>query len=515
MNKNGITVSINNGTVVGEQRENGVMVFRGIPYGAPCDKDMRFLPPRPAQPWTGVLDCTRNGPIAPQMGGSISCGQGGLGEYFSAGKRELFCEGAEQQDENCLVLNVLTPGIKDKKPVLLYLHGGGFTGGSGALVLGADRLAMEQQLVLVGVNHRLGALGYLYLEHLDARFAGSGVAGLLDIVLALQWVRENIAAFGGNPEQVTILGESGGCMKVNMMLAMPQAVGLFRAAVAESGSCPTGSYTPEKAVAFTDKLLRYLGIDPAAADCVQQLQRVEAARIVEAQTAVSTGLTPCPVADGVYLQPTPADVFSVPETAEKIPLMVGSSADEWGVFTPAEKLQGISWDNIAVLLAERLHQPLQTVERTVAAFREADNKGDDAAHTFLHIISMNGLLGGGAFAQAMAWARQSKAPVYHYAVNYDTPNPMLPNTKCAWHTADLPLQMGIVLYPESEPISGVWRNAIGAFVRTGSPDTPSLAWPAFTQGEKSTMVFDEACGIRQDPWHTCREALDGVNLEME
>ncbi len=159
-------VTTSKGKVKGETR-NGVAIFRGIPYGAPTDGENRFKKPEPAPPWEGVLDCTINGPIAVQNGMSIS-GAPGLGDYFSGGHPELFGVADEKQGENCLVLNVLTPGVDRKeRPVLVYIHGGGFDTGSGTLTLGADKLAKEEDLVIVGVNHRLNLFGFLSLGHLD------------------------------------------------------------------------------------------------------------------------------------------------------------------------------------------------------------------------------------------------------------------------------------------------------------------------------------------------------------
>ncbi len=496
-------VQTTQGAVRGEER-GGVGVFRGIPYG----KAERFCPPQPAEGWTGVRDCTRNGPIAVQNGGSIS-GSQGLGAYFSGGHPEDFGVADEVQSEGCLVLNVLTPGVQaEKKPVLVYIHGGGFATGSGSLVIGAHRFVQEQQVVLVGVNHRLNVFGYLRLEHLDAKYAGSGMAGMLDLVLALRWVRRNIAAFGGDPDAVTIMGESGGGMKVTTLLAMPEAAGLFCRAIVESGSGPAGTLLPRQAEEYTAALAQKLGmerLDPA----------VLAALPAEELLAAAQGIYFEPVAEGGYLAPNPDDVFRVEPFARTIPLMVGSSEDELGVFTPQELLRGITWENLAsaLLTADSrrgMGKPSLTPENVQAridAFRAADRKENSAAHLYLKMRSMSSFLGGGAFHHAMAAAKESAAPVYHYAVAYDSPLPGAEDLRCAWHTADLPLQLRVVLYPESEPLSCALAAAVGAFVRCGDPSTPVLPWPAFEEKDRLTMVFDEVCRVESDPWRPQREAL--------
>lgn len=493
------------GSVHGEQR-GSVTVFRGIPYG----EAQRFAPPRPAKSWQGVRDCTQNGPIAVQVGGSIS-GDGGLGPYFSGGHPEDFGALQERQGEDCLVLNVLAPAQQtEKKPVLVYVHGGGFATGSGTLVIGAHRFVQEQDVVLVGVNHRLNALGYLYLEHLDKKYAGSGVAGMLDLVLALEWVRDNIAAFGGDPEKVTIMGESGGGMKVSTLLAMPAAAGLFRQAIVESGSMPVGALLPQQAAENTRVLLAKLGLSEADAAVLETLPAEQLVR-----AAAEAGVWLEPVADGVHLAPNEDTVYTAPELSRHVPLMVGASEEELAVFTPRELLRGITWENLPQLLMEN---PVlrrsgtnacspENVRDRIAAFR-AQAPEQPAVHTYLRIMSLSSGLGGGAFRQAMAKAQQGGAPVYHYAVRCPSPLPGLEELRCAWHTADLPLQLRVVLHPESESLSRSMAAAVAAFVRSGDPSTPALPWPAFGEKERLTMVYDEECHVESDPWRAMREALE-------
>lgn len=490
------------GQVRGENRA-GIAIFRGIPYGAPCDGAGRFLPPAPARAWEGVRDCTQNGPIAMQGGQSISGDPTGLGTYFSGGHRELFGVDDEVKSENCLVLDVLSPGLDGgKRPVVVYIHGGGFATGSGTLVLGADRWAREENLVIVGVNHRLNVFGYLYLGHLDAAYASSGMAGMLDLVLALQWVRDNIAAFGGDPAQVTIMGESGGGMKVSTLMAMAETRGLYCRAIVESGSNVVGHTSVVEAAETTGQVLKALNIDPAD---WRQLLTVPAEQLLQAAGRMNFS----PVPDGIHLDYQPSDELKVFPVAKDIPLLVGSSADEMGVFMAVDQL-GVTAENLTERVAASQHLSEEQAAQLLAGFEQANHKNDEPWHTFVKVQSLGGFLGGGAFRQAMAKARQGGAPVFHYLVEYDTPSVTNAQYRCAWHTADLPLQMRIVLHPEQEELSRQMAHAWAAFIRTGNPSTERLVWPAFTAEERNVMVFDEETGVEQDPLRVIREAFERV-----
>ena len=480
------------GAVEGENRD-GIAIFRGIPYGAPVSGEGRFLPPKPAEPWEGVRACTANGPAAIQGGiPSISGDSGPLGTYFNGGHPELFGVENEIKDENCLVLNVLTPGIdKAKRPVLVYLHGGGFSTGTGTLTLGADKWSREEDIVIVGVNHRLNVFGYLYLGDLDPAYASSGMAGMLDLVLALTWVRDNIASFGGDPEQVTIMGESGGGMKVSTLLAMDAAHGLFSKAIVESGSNTVGNFSKEDAARQTLRLLENLGLDTTS---WKQLLTLPAETVL----AASARLQLSPVADDINLKYNPGHKILAYDISRDIPLMVGASADEMAIFTPVAQMD-ITQENLTEKVAERLRVSPEKAAEIVAAFKAADKKGVEAWHTFINIVSLTGFLGGGAFHEAMAYAEQGGAPVFNYMVEYDAPLPGADGYACAWHTADLPLQMRVVLHPEMESLSRLMAHSWAAFIRTGDPSTEELPWPAFTPEGRQVMVFDTETRVETDP----------------
>lgn len=498
------------GAVQGEERD-GVAIFRGIPYGGDCDGENRFLPPQPPKAWVGVKDCTQNGFCAIQNGGSICKAEGGLGAYFSGGKPERFGVQEETYSENCLVLNVMTPAPDDaKRPVAVYLHGGGFASGSGALMLGADDWVKEEDLVVVGVNHRLNVFGYLYLRQLDEAYADSGFAGILDLVLALQWVQNNIAAFGGDPHRVTIMGESGGGVKVTALLALPQARGLFSRAVVESGSVPPGQFTEAQSAALTRQLLAQLGL---TAQTWRQLLTLPASALLQALDSLGeSSMLLSPVLPGSLAE----DSYELPEFSKNIPLLVGSSEDEMAVFLPVEQLK-ITWENLPAQLQkafrERPEDPrclsLEAAQRVVEAFKAPAPRQTDPLHLYCTILSLSSSLGGGAWYQAVAKASQGGAPVYQYLVRYDVPHPALPQLRVAWHTAELPLQMRIVLHRESEAFSRRMAHSWAAFIRTGNPSTPQLPWPPFTPESPQLMLWeDPQCTVQADPQQALRCVLE-------
>lgn len=504
-------VKIENGYIKGETRED-VAIFRGIPYGGPCDGERRFLPPTKAADWEGVRDCTENAPYAVQLGETIQASPD-FGPFFSGGHPERFKVAGEVQEENCLFLNVVTPGLDQaKRAVIFYIHGGGFAFGSGATVTGADRLVREQDVVLVGVNHRLNAFGYLYLGAFDEKYKDSGMAGMLDLVLALQWVQKNISVFGGDPEKVTLMGESGGAMKVNTLLAMESARGMYRAAFLSSGSGPVAACSKEQASLQAKRLLDQLGI---GTDELDKLLEIPAKEIVEATR--EWGFGPNPVADDINLMYRPAAHWMPAEGAEDIPVVVGSSEDEQAVFAPEEIFASLTWDNIEEALcraglnvagAGSVGYSAEAAKEIVSVFRKKNKKEENAVHTYLKIISQGSRLGAGAYYQAEELARRGKAPVYHYLIRKDVPHLYPERGSYAWHTAEIPLLMRIVLYPEHEKLSHLWGQFLGAFARTGNPSCEEMTWTAYDTEQKKVLVIDEETGMQEDPLQEERAVLE-------
>lgn len=500
-----------NGFVMGENR-NGVAIFRGIPYGGKCDGKMRFMKPQPAEPWGDTLDCRKNGFCAPQFGGSIVESEE-FGAYFSGGCKEKFgCEG-ETQSENCLFLNVLTPCCDlNKRPVVVYIHGGGFMSGTGTLVLGADKWIREEDIVLVGVNHRLNVFGFLYLGEFDEKYKDSGIAGMFDLILALKWVKDNIEYFGGDPDNVTIMGESGGGVKVSILLAMKEAQGLFQKAIVESGSMPVGIKSRKEGSAYAKKILDCLGVPLGHLELLENKSTQEILNAVMKSDLMQPMIFQ-PVADGIHLERNCR--YTAPKGAERIPLLVGSSEDEMAAFIDHKILEEMNWDNMEGFVSKLQDFSLDSIyhmnnAKGMELFEKFDAlnvKKDNPGHVFVKLCSQISFLGMGSYYQAYEKCTQDAA-VYAYFIKKDVPHPVNPSAKYSWHTADLPLQMRIVLHPECEEMSQYMAHAWAEFARTGNPSFEKMRWEPFTRENPMVMVIDDDIHMERDPMQRERVILE-------
>ena len=309
---------------------NGIYCYKGIPYGADTGGSARFMPPSKPAPWANVRSSLYYGPVSPQE----PRGSWAIDQYAF-----MFEWNDGQPGEDCLRVNVWTPGINDnrKRPVMVWIHGGRFSTGSGQELKAYDgeNLARRGDVVVVTLSHRLNVLGYLNLAAYGEKYAGSGNAGMLDLVVALEWVRDNIGNFGGEPGNVTIFGQSGGGRKVSTLLAMPAAKGLFHRAIVHSGSA-LRQLEPEHSAKLAAGLLTELGLSPAEADRLQQvpMDRLQAAQIETLRkvqlppSATAGGATAWgPKVDGKVL---PAHPFEpeAPAVSAHVPLIVGTVLNE-------------------------------------------------------------------------------------------------------------------------------------------------------------------------------------------
>ena len=466
----------------------GVHVYRGLPYGASTAGKNRFLPPQKPESWTGIRDAYRNGHTASQAPpGDLPHATG--------------IRSTEPQGEDCLVLNVFTQGPNDgkKRPVMFWIHGGGYSYGA-ATSLGYDgtNLARSGDVVVVGINHRLNIFGFLSLAQFGGpAYADSGNAGMLDIVGALGWVRDNIGRFGGDPGNVTIFGQSGGGGKVSTLLAMPSAKGLFHKAIVESGSTLT-HMRPDRAQQTTEKVFANLGLKPGQ---VSELQAMPAAKVLAAMAgAGALG----PVVDGRSL---PRDPFEpdAPAISAEVPMLIGTTETEGSFFAPTELLTMTE-----AQVKNRLEKSLGAdTERLIALFKKSRPKATPSEIYFTISAFPTS-----AIAQAQRKSEQGKAAAYLYYLTWRTP--IQDGLRLAPHTIEIPFAFqnqwlvpelvgtGIELQPLADKMSASWV----AFARTGNPNNPHVPnWPAYNGTDRGTMIIDNDWKVAQDPNHEERLAM--------
>lgn len=477
--------------------DDGIGIFRGIPYGAPTGGANRFQPPQPPPTWENVRECTRHGLACPQPSMSVDL--------------LLDTVGTGREGEDCLVLNVYTPGADGRaRPVMVWYHGGGFTIGSGsAPAFDGRRLARRGDVVVVTVNHRLGHLGHLYLADLADGYDDSGNAGTLDMVASLQWVRDNIAAFGGDPGNVTIFGESGGGAKVCTLLASPAAEGLFHRAVVQSGPMLRG-IDPGGATEIAREMVDVLG-----GGRVDALADVSVEQFVAAQSKVLGGPlggrgSIGPVVDGRTLLRHPFDPDPAP-TARRVPVMIGTTKDEMTMF--AMGVDPASIDRARVVAGARTYFG-DHAEEVVSLY---ERTRPTASPFELDIAIGTDAMRVGSIRIAERLARAGGAPAYMYRFDYESS--LHDGRLKATHAIEIPFVFDTIeragqmaLHgnrPDAQALADVVSETWLAFARTGDPNHSGLpSWPVYDEHRRATMVFDSESRVVDDPDGEERRAWD-------
>jgi len=505
-------VKIDAGRVEGYQNR-GLYVFKGIPYAAPPVGERRWQPPGAVEPWSGVCPAQSSAAISPQ-----NVAQRGV---LDLDQRPA----AEPQSEDCLYLNVWTTGIDDtRRPVLFWIHGGGFTSGSGSSVMyKGSRLSARGNVVVVTINYRLGSLGFLNLNEITGgRIPATGNEGLLDQVAAMEWVHSNIASFGGDPGNVTIFGESAGGMSVGCLLALPSAKGLFHKAIAQSGAANTARPLG-KTVQVAEQFLDILDVKPGDVDTllalpVERLLAAQQELTPRMQTlGLTGGLTLQPVIDGAILPALPLDAIR-DGSASGIPVIVGSNLDEWKMFSVRNpELQKM--DEADLLRRIRRILPAQNAEALVQTYREALTRRGvpNPPAEILTAIQTDQIFRIPAIRLAEAQQSQGQS-AYNYLFTW--PSPMLDGALGAHHALELGFLFGNYgegfggSGPAADALSRNIQDAWLAFAGNGDPSCESIGrWPPYDD-RRTTMIIDEECHVEEAPYDEERHAWESILNEI-
>lgn len=479
---------------------NGIYIYKGIPYA----QAERFMPPTKPTAWEGVRSSMTWGPVCPLMDPTTQVAD--ESEF-------IFNHNWGYPNEDCLRLNIWTPGINDnkKRPVMVWLHGGGYSAGSSQELPSYDgeNISKKGDIILVSINHRLNILGFLDLSNFGSKYQDSGNVGMLDIVAALEWVKHNIANFGGDPNNVTIFGQSGGGGKVTTLMSAPAAKGLFHKAIVESGA--TSSFQQQEITKRVGAaVVAELGLKNSQIDMIQKvpydtlaaagkraLQKVREQLTAEGKNLSGFGFGWSPVQDGRFLpyQPTQPEALAL---SSNVPLIIGTTKNEFTPFANGA-LRNASMDEVKAFLQKRFGDKTDAYIAAVKKAYPNDTQPNDLA-------SIDDRFRMGTVAQANLKAATKTAPVYMYLFTWQSP--VLDGVYKAVHCMELPFVFNNIAkceemtgggkdaYSLADKMSQAWIN----FARTGNPNHKNLpSWEKYTPEKGATMIFDNKCVIKNHP----------------
>lgn len=493
-------VTTSNGRVSGAVRD-GAMVFRGLRYGAPAGGANRFLPPQPVQKWSGIIEAISPGPSAPQLPRPEN-----TDPFFS------WYSAIEPVSEDCLFLNVFTPGLTGKRPIMFWIHGGGWRECCGtAPGFDGSGLAASQDVVVVTINHRLGALGFLKLHGGDERFADSGNAGLLDIVAALEWVRDNAAAFGGDPDNVTLFGESGGASKVAVLMSMQRAKGLFHKAVVQS-SGGVRLVAPNESEQMSYSLTRALGLDRADPITMQALPMEHILNATRSAPGPYRGI----IDDRTLFE----DPFGAcgPETATDIPLLIGCTKTESTYYLRNDpKNFRLELPEVRGRLQRFLDVDVVMVDRIIRHYQSAAPNSDPSG--LLIAITTDHIFKRHTYHIADRQAKSARASVYAYLFEWATP--IEDGRMGSPHTVEVPFVFGTVAAAagcvgtgaDLDGLSNIMMSVWATFARTGDPKVAELPeWKPYEGDGQKMMILNIESRFERDPGAGARAALQPLPM---
>ncbi|HIS47487.1 MAG TPA: carboxylesterase/lipase family protein [Candidatus Scybalocola faecigallinarum] len=488
------TVQTKAGKLRGFQLD-GTYIFQGIKYA----DAKRFQAPVPVKPWDGVKDALSYGYVCPLMNQDVPNGELMVPHRYWP------------MDENCQYLNIWTGSLdpEAKKPVMVWLHGGGFFAGSSIEQVAYDgtNLCQTGDVVVVSLNHRLNILGYLNLSDYSEKYARSANAGTADMVEALRWIRDNIARFGGDPDNVTLFGQSGGGMKVTVLMQTPEADGLFHKGIIQSGVLDEFG-NPEKtdAAPLVEALLEELGLSVSE---IEQLETIPYVDLAKAYNKVAPALDKAgeyvgtsPLADDYYVG-DPREV-GFRDHAKTIPLMIGTVFGEFAFGPGVENKDQLPQSQIMAMLEKKYGD---YGSKLVPLFKKAYPDKN-----LCDLLVLDGLFRVPTADYVAKRSVYNEAPVYSYLFAYEFP---LEGGKPAWHCSEIPFvfhntdKVAVCNIPGvsdrlEERMSGAWV----AFARYGNPNIPALpCWPASTPGDEATMIFDRSCKVAHNYDHELLEML--------